>query len=163
MSGSNAVGLLPVMVQALSNIPVWAALGDSITAGIEDRTFDPAGGRGIFGRALEKTAPYVNVGSPGDQAVVYLTSSNAANRKTVIASSGATKSILHTGTNDIFSAARTRAQLEAHRKTIRPTTHPGIKWLDATLLPRFTPSDIYQTVASQATPNATYEVIRQRL
>lgn len=147
--GSGPVAaVFPAAVLAISNRRVWAALGDSIAAGVNDTIADTAGGRGILGRSLARLGPNLNYGVPGDKVSTIATSS--ANRIALLQLAGTEGVILEAGVNDLFSGSRTSAQVLADRATIRGLM-PGALWLDTTITPATTSTDNWQTATNQTT------------
>lgn len=150
MGSALVGGHLPSAVMALSDRGVWATISDSIGAGVNDMTFDPSGGRGLFGRSLAKMGPNLNMGIPGDQATQYAV--NSTRRRAIMAAAGMTSAILELGVNDLNNA-RTSAQLLADRVTIRGF-FPGVSVFDTTITPSTTSSDGFKTAANQTVTNA---------
>jgi lysophospholipase L1-like esterase len=148
--GTGGVGcVLPQAVLGLSDKGVWVAVGDSLTAGVNDDVPDPSGGRGLFGRALAKRGPYVNYGVPGDMAALF--SQSNSRRLALIRDVGATHAILQLGINDIYSGYRTDKNLIADRATIRSKLiSMGLKVYDTTITPATSSTDNWQTAINQA-------------
>jgi lysophospholipase L1-like esterase len=153
--GTGPVGcILPQAVLGLSNKSVWVAVGDSLTAGVNDDVPDPSGGRGLFGRALAKRGPYVNYGVPGDMAALYSQSNNR--RLALIRDVGATNAILQLGINDIYSGSRTDKNVIADRATIRSKLiSMGLRVYDTTLTPVSLSTDNWQTAINQSPAGPT--------
>jgi len=149
-SGSVA-GVYPTAICAMSSLPVIAAVGDSIVAGVNDATADASGGRGILGRGLTDLGPHMNMGVPGDRAQYFATL--GTKRVALMLAAGVTTAILELGVNDIMNASRTSANLLADRATIRALL-PGVTWFDTTITPATTSSDNWQTATNQTTTGA---------
>lgn len=152
-----ASAVQPQAVMALSNRDVWCSLGDSIAAGVNDFAASPDGGRGMFGRSLAKLGPQLNYGCPGDQAVKYVAGN--ALRLALMQLAGANNIICELGVNDIFTAARTSAQLLADRATIAGLLSSA-SWYQTTITPNTTSSDNWQTATNQASPNSGDSAVR---
>jgi lysophospholipase L1-like esterase len=141
----------PAAVLALSDRNVWAVIGDSLSAGINETITDPCGGRGFAGRALAKFGPHLNYGVPGDYAQWFV--AGHARRLELIQAAGVTSMLNLYGSNDIYNG-RTSAQLIADRATIRGYL-PGVNVYDGTVTPRTSSTDGWKTAANQTISNTT--------
>lgn len=141
----------PAAVLGMSDRPVWLAIGDSLTAGINETVTDPSGGRGFAGRALAKFGPHLNYGIPGDYMQFFV--SSHANRVALAQRCGVTSVLNLYGSNDVFNG-RTSAQMLADRASVR-SYFPGISVFDNTITPRSTSTDGFKTAANQTSSTNT--------
>lgn len=145
--------VFPQAVMMQSNRVVNVLLGDSIVAGVNDTLADGSGGRGILGRGLAKIGPTLNLGSPGDQATLFV-GAHTMIKSIADLAAPATGSAgwLQLGVNDFFTGSRTSANLIADRATIRGYW-PGWRWFETTVTPDTTTTDNWQTAANQTPAN----------
>lgn len=156
-TATNYAGMfMPIAVMSMSTKAVWAVLGDSIAAGVNDTFFDPNGGRGIAGRPLAQHVPHMNFGLPGDRADKFIASHDK--RLAVLQAAGVTGVILELGVNDLNNA-RTSANLLADRTTIRGYFPTATIW-DTTITPSTTSTDTFKTAANQTVVNSGYNTAR---
>lgn len=146
LAKTAATAIYPQLVLGQSDRTVWAAIGDSIVAGVNYTQPQVSGGRGILA-AMAEAAPVLNYGLPGDRATWYAT--NSAIRRQMIGMAGATSAVLELGINDITSG-RTAAQLLADRATIRGLL-PSLTFYETTVMPTASSSDTptFKTTANQ--------------
>lgn len=144
-AGDLANMITPAALMANSNLRVWAPIGDSITAGVNDLTSDPSGGSGLFGRAIARNLPHVNFGAPGDRLSWFVASN--AKRVALAATIGATEFINAYGVNDI-GANVTSATLIADDVTFQGLFPSQPIWR-STLTPQTTSSDNFETATNQ--------------
>lgn len=150
LGSGGSGGIYPLAVLAYSKIPVWSAIGDSITAGVNDTISCASGGRGLFGRALSRIGPHLNMGLPGDRATWFTT--NSVRRMEIMRIAGVSRAVLALGVND-FANSRTSANVLADRTSIRALA-PSWTWIDATVTPSTTSTDNWQTAANQTVTSA---------
>lgn len=146
LAKTAATAVYPVLVLGQSDRTVWAAVGDSIVAGVNYLQPQISGGRGILA-AMAEGAPILNYGVPGDRAAWYV--ANSTVRRQLIATGGAIAAVLELGINDVTSG-RTSAQVLADRATIRALL-PGLAMYETTLMPTASSSDspAFKTTAGQ--------------
>jgi lysophospholipase L1-like esterase len=152
---------MPIAITASSTLrDVTLLLGDSITAGVGDTAPCESGGRGMYGRGACDAGPSLNYGVPG-QTAQTLTAAGCPQLIAMAQEAGVTRGVLALGVNDI-SAGRTSAQILTELQRIRGI-FPSLRWLDATVTPRTTSTDAYQTGAGQAVFSATNNTQRLAL
>lgn len=157
MGTGIAQSVFPQLVLGQSDRKVWAVVGDSITAGVNDIILDPSGGRGLLGRSLAKLGPHLNYGVPGDRASYYV--SNSTVRRSLITTGAATAYIDELGVNDVNAGAATSSAILASRASIAALT--GLSTLDryeTTITPItniYTAGGANYATAGGQTPSAT--------
>lgn len=121
----------------------WGGLGDSIMAAAGDNR---ATDYGFFVQAcISASAGYFNGALPGDRAASFITSTTRNAQLFAC-----THALDEYGTNDIFTAGATLAQLQGYKITIwQWLAARGIVTKATTLVPSTTSADGWSTVANQ--------------
>jgi lysophospholipase L1-like esterase len=128
-----------------STTPRVAVVGDSIAAGQGDTTRG-----GFILRALSAVLPYVRVAVDGAR-VQHFVDPNLGRRRLNV-TRGCNVAITEFATNDIFTDARTLAQIQADSLTLWTALNGrGMKVFQTTLLPQSSTTDAYATLANQTT------------
>jgi hypothetical protein len=163
LGSGEASNWLPQYVSVMSDRKVWVLITDSLGE-TDDTVFDPAGGRGLFGRGAALVGPHLNWAAPGDRASVAAAGFTA--RAALLVAAGASSSspfsaILQLGRNDI-TAGRSAAQIIPDRNTITTTLKAnGVdRVYGTTITPYTTSSDLGNTTAGQAPQSAPQEIVR---
>jgi hypothetical protein len=147
----------------MSDRKVWVLVTDSLGE-TDDTVFDPAGGRGLFGRGMALAGPHLNWAAPGDRASVAAAGFTARTALLVAAGASAATpfaAVNQLGRNDI-SNGRSAAQLIPDRNTVTTTLKAnGVdRVIGTTITPYTTSSDLGNTTSGQAPQNAAQEIVR---
>jgi hypothetical protein len=163
LGSGEANNWLPQYVSVMSDRKVWVLITDSLGE-TDDTVFDPAGGRGLFGRGAALVGPHLNWAAPGDRASVAAAGFTARAALLVAAGASATcpfSAILQLIRNDI-SNGRSAAQGITDRNTITTTLKAnGVdRVYGTTCTPYTTSGDLWNTTSGQAPQNAGQEIVR---
>lgn len=143
--------------------PGVGIVGDSIAAGQGDTTQDYAppatSTSGFVTRALGTSLPYIQAALASERAQQFAAAAGHYRRLALL--NGCTHVFEQYGTNDLFVASRTLAQLQADKITLWTAIgNRGMKAHTGTLMPRTTSTDSWATTANQTFLSAGAETYR---
>jgi hypothetical protein len=157
-SNSNAFGPAAILGEATGRKPSVLIVGDSIAA---ETGVVNAGNLSYMTRACVSAGyPTMRVSEGGERFVTIVQQANYWKRMRM--AQWCTDAIVNYGTNDIYSAGRTLAQLKTDAQSCWTLlSRLGLKVTQATILPRPGAStDGYMTVAGQTITDSAKETIR---
>jgi len=151
LGSSLTQAVIPQLVMGLTDRTVYALVGDSIFAGVNDSVLSSNGGRGEVGRAVAQFGPQLNYGVPGDRA--QYAAANFTRRLSLIQMGGAKTAFINLGVND-FANSRTAANVLTDRATLRGLL-TGINVFDLTVTPQSLSTNGFRDAAAQSISGAS--------
>ena len=151
-----AKGLRPSAILGYTTRTSWGLIGDSIEAGAADGNPASHGGTGIFARALDQVAPYIQTGVSGTTIASSAAGGKMAHRLNLFAVAGVDAVHSDFGTNDM-SGASVMTTIEANIQNVaQQLAAQGIRVYWSTVLPKITTTDNVATTAGQTAFNAKF-------
>lgn len=148
-TASTGASIPPVAILGMTSKPTAALIGDSIQLGaiqLVNTNFagNGLGDQGLNAKSLGPAMAYLNLGSYGDRANVFVA---AGTRRRAIANY-ASHIVCNYGTNDIYASLDTAATLATNLTAIA-ALFPNKPFWQNTICPRTTSSDSFATVGNQ--------------
>jgi hypothetical protein len=155
---SNGNAFAPLAIIAQTTVESFALFGDSRVAGSKDSYYGPTSGSGNLERSVEKFAPCINMGNPGERLDLLLGS--RTNR--MLLAAYCSRVILAEGINEVI-AGQSDVTIAANEQTF-VNLFPGKKVYICTMEPSSSSSDSWATTANQTpiTNNPVRAAVNER-